>query len=314
MSSSTDCLYPDLTLYAILSKCQGAYAEKTLSGYSSDLRQFQIWCARHEVAWAPASPETLAAFIDDQASKFTLATVKRRVEAIKFAHRMLDLPPPADHSAARLALRRAVRATPSRPSQALGLTTEMLQSILLACPPSLVGMRDAALISTGYDTLCRSSELAAMRAEHLSHDFESILVPRSKADISGKGRIVYLSPGTRTRLRKWLDASQLETGPLFQGLHTRKVPGRSLDPSSIRRIIKRAAERAKLEPDSVQALSGHSMRIGAAQDMMLAGIEQIAIMQAGGWKSVNVLSRYVENAAARRIHEQRWDRLALLAT
>jgi len=234
------------------------------------------------------------------------------VEAIKFAHRMLDLPSPADHSAPRLALRRTVRKNPSRPSQALGLTSEMLQSILLACPLSLIGIRDAALITTGYDTLCRSSELAAMRVGHLSHDFWSILVPRSKADISGKGRIAYLSPGTRTRLRQWLEVSQLEEGPLFQGLHTGKLQGRSLDPSSIRRIVKRAAQRAKLEPEHVQALSGHSMRIGAAQDMMLAGIDQIAIMQAGGWRSVNVLARYVENAAARRIHEQRWERLSLL--
>jgi site-specific recombinase XerD len=312
MDSSINCLDPNFTLYALMSKCQGAYARKTLSGYSSDLRQFQTWCAGRRATWAPASPETLAAFIDNQSDRFGLATIKRRVEAIKFAHRMLDLPSPADHSAPRLAMRRAVRANPSRQSQALGLTSEMLQSILCTCPPSLAGRRDAALIATGYDTLCRSSELAAMRIEHLSHNLDSIVVPRSKADVSGKGRVTYLSPGSQARLRKWLEASELKEGPLFQGLHTRKLLGRSLDPSSIRRIIKRAAVRAKLKPESVNALSGHSMRIGAAQDMMLAGIDLIAIMQAGGWKSVNVLARYVENAAVRRIHVQRWDRLALL--
>ena len=43
------------------------------------------------------------------------------------------------------------------------------------------------------------------------------------------------------------------------------------------------------------------MRIGAAQDMMVAGFDALAIMQAGGWKSANVVLRYVENAATREL-------------
>ena len=54
------------------------------------------------------------------------------------------------------------------------------------------------------------------------------------------------------------------------------------------------------------------MRIGAAQDMMVAGIDQIAIMQAGGWRTINVLARYVENASTGQIHALRWQRLASL--
>jgi hypothetical protein len=48
------------------------------------------------------------------------------------------------------------------------------------------------------------------------------------------------------------------------------------------------------------------MRIGAAQDMLVAGFDALAIMQAGGWKSANVVLRYVENAATRDLHERRW--------
>ena len=40
-------------------------------------------------------------------------------------------------------------------------------------------------------------------------------------------------------------------------------------------------------------LSGHSMRIGAAQDTMVAGFDALAIIEAGGWKSANVVLRYV---------------------
>jgi len=48
------------------------------------------------------------------------------------------------------------------------------------------------------------------------------------------------------------------------------------------------------------------MRIDAAQDMMVAGFDALAIMQAGGWKLVNVVLRYVEHAATRELHERRW--------
>lgn len=45
------------------------------------------------------------------------------------------------------------------------------------------------------------------------------------------------------------------------------------------------------------------------QDMMVAGFDALAIMQAGGWKSANVVLRYVENAATKELHERRWERL-----
>ena len=46
----------------------------------------------------------------------------------------------------------------------------------------------------------------------------------------------------------------------------------------------------------VDAFSGHSMRVGAAQDLLCAGHDTAAIMRAGGWKSINVLGRYLELA------------------
>jgi integrase/recombinase XerD len=49
------------------------------------------------------------------------------------------------------------------------------------------------------------------------------------------------------------------------------------------------------------------MRVGAAQDMMVAGFDALAIMQAGGWKSTTVLLRYVENAATKELHVRRWN-------
>jgi hypothetical protein len=55
----------------------------------------------------------------------------------------------------------------------------------------------------------------------------------------------------------------------------------------------------------IDELSGHSMRVGAAQDMISAGLSVLPIMQAGGWKTINVVGRYVEKANLAALIESR---------
>ncbi len=161
----------------------------------------------------------------------------------------------------------------------------------------------------GNDTLCRSYELSVMEVQQVTFENDgsaTILIPRSKSGIAGDGRIAYLSPATPEHLVRWLVMSNLQNGPLFRALHLKRPYDGALETSSIRRIIKRATERAGIIANE---LSGHSMRVGAAQDMMAAGFDTLAIMQAGGWKSANVVLRYVENAAMRELHARRWQLL-----
>ena len=295
-----------------LAACEGAYSICTTKGYSADLRIFVNWCTERDALWLPAAPAIVAAFIDDQVTRYRVSTIKRRLCAIGFAHRMHDLPTPTDANIVRLAVRRATRQRVSRPQQKRGLTHTIRADIMAARPDTLAGLRDSALISVGYDTLCRSSELSAMRIEHLDLQHEGtggILIPRTKADVAGEGRIAHLSPHTVRLLRQWIDEAGLASGPLFRSLHLHRVADGPLSTSSIRRLVKRATERAGLDAALTAGLSGHSMRIGAAQDMMVAGFDALAIMQAGGWKSANVVLRYVENAATRELHERRWERL-----
>ena len=122
--------------------------------------------------------------------------------------------------------------------------------------------------------------------------------------------MAYLAPRTQKILMKWLDAGGITSGPLFQSLHTRKLSGQPLSTSAIRRLVKRAGMRMEDDGEEAVKLSGHSMRVGAAQDMMIAGLDHIAIMEAGGWKTVDMVARYVENAAAQNLHQRRWASLA----
>ncbi|MFX8723708.1 hypothetical protein ABTM71_19785, partial [Acinetobacter baumannii] len=84
--------------------------------------------------------------------------------------------------------RRAARLKVARPRQKRGLTHHIREALVVACPETLAGRRDAALISLGYDTLCRSSELSAMQVEHVTLNTDgtgTVLIPRAKSDAIG---------------------------------------------------------------------------------------------------------------------------------
>ena len=174
----------------------------------------------------------------------------------------------------------------------------MKRKLIAACPDDLQGLRDRALIAVGYDTLCRRAELVQLRVDDLSpkHDGSAtILVRKSKADQFGRGRLAYLSAEALNHVQAWISAAAITTGPLFRGVRGTKVMPEALHPYSVARILKDTARNADLAEDLIAKLSGHSMRVGAAQDMAAAGIDLGAIMHAGGWKSPDMVMRYIEH-------------------
>ena len=53
-------------------------------------------------------------------------------------------------------------------------------------------------------------------------------------------------------------------------------------------------------PLTVDRLSGHSTRVGAAQDMIACGIELPAILQEGRWKNTAMVNHYGERLLVQR--------------
>jgi integrase len=92
-----------------------------------------------------------------------------------------------------------------RPRQALGLTKDIRERLLSACPRTRAGPRDRAMIALGYDTLCQRSEFVGLRVEDIAPSQDGaaqILVRRSKNDRFGTGRLAYVSPRTLRFVRK----------------------------------------------------------------------------------------------------------------
>jgi integrase/recombinase XerD len=288
----------DLDWRKSLIRLEGAYAEGTLRAYRSDIETFVAWCEFNNETPFPARPSALSEFISHEAQRCATSTLKRRLAAIGKIHKLMKFENVVADEEVKLALRRALRSKFNRPNQALALTSKLRDQLLHACDNSLSGKRDRALITVGYDTLSRRSELIAICLEDLSFSEKGVrvLIKRSKNDPFGKGRISHLRYTTMELLQDWIEAADIKEGPLFRSIKHGKIHSTNLHPYSVNRIIKRAAHKAGLNEQEIQKLSGHSMRVGAAQDMMVAGLDILPIMAAGGWKTANVVARYVENA------------------
>jgi hypothetical protein len=87
---------------------------------------------------------------------------------------------------------------------------------------------------------------------------------------------------------------------IFRRLIGKNQIGGALNPGSIAAIFKRVAHWIGMPGRFVAQVSGHSTRVGAAQDLAELDIDLAAITQAGGWKSPRMPLQYAEKINAAR--------------
>ena len=280
-----------------------AFSSNTERAMKSDLAIYAEWCAAQGETALPARPETLAAFVDAMAEIRAPATVRRYVSSIAVAHRAAGCAGTLKGPPVRLALQRMHRAKGRRQDQAHAMTWPLRQRLIAAAGERPIDVRNRALLAVAYDAMLRRAELTALQATDLLEEMDggaTLLVRRGKTDAEGKGEVVYLARDTVALVRAWLALSGIGDGRLFRSVGRGGKLGERLDPSQVPRIFKAMARDAGLPAAVVDGLSGHSARVGAAQDMIAAGIELPAILQAGRWKSTAMVNRYGERLLAKR--------------
>jgi len=170
-------------------------------------------------------------------------------------------------------------------------------------PHDIAGTRDRALLLVGFAGAMRRSELVGLDLADLISREEGIAVTirSSKTDQEGQGRKVALPNGRDpdtcpvTAVRTWLDIAAIEDGPLFRSIDRHgNVSATRLSDRAVSLIIKRAAERAGLDPT---IYSGHSLRAGFATTAAANGAPERAIANQTGHKSMEVLRRYVRHGS-----------------
>ncbi|MYK32854.1 MAG: tyrosine-type recombinase/integrase, partial [Boseongicola sp. SB0670_bin_30] len=262
----------------------GALSKSTERALRSDLAIFAAWCAERGERPLPAKPETVAAFVDDRAEVRVPATVRRDVTSIGIAHRALGLERAVKSPAVRLALNRMHQRKGRRQDQATGLTWPLRQRLLEAAGERLIDDRNRALLAVAYDAMLRRAELVSLHVDDLLEELQgdgSLLVRGSKTDVEGRGEIVWVSADTVELVRTWLGRAGIVEGILFRSVGKGGRVGERLNPGQVPRIFKAMARQADLPETMAEGLSGHSARVGAAQDMVAAGIEMPASDEAG---------------------------------
>lgn len=282
---------------------KGAISDNTERALRSDLGVYARWCDARGLTAVPASPGTVAAFVDEMGTVRAPATVRRYVASIAAAHRAIGRGRIVRSAAVRLALQRMHRAKGRRQGQAQGLTWPLRQRLVQAPGNELIDARNRALVAVAYDSMLRRSELSALQVNDFIEEMggdATLLVRRGKTDQEGSGKVVYAAPDTVVMVKEWLARAGIEDGHLFRSLRPGRGLGAKLHASQIPRILKGMARRTGLPDNVVNGLSGHSARVGATQDMIAAGIELPAILDAGRWRTTAMVNRYGDRLLARR--------------
>lgn len=289
---------PATRLTHLLQKLDGAYAPNTLRAYQADMQEFIRFCEERPIEALPAQPETVATFLLGTLNQgIKSSTVKRKVSSISAVHRLLSLPDPTKHPEVRITQRKIYRQLGTRFDQAYPVTRTLLEKMLAVCASDLHGLRNRALLLTAYESMRRRSELVALRIEDIewgADNSAAILLRRSKTDRAGQGKWIQLSSRAGQAINAWLCATDLETGYVFRGIRPSGEVTQSLCDSRVPRIYKLLAEKANVDREVIKQISGHSMRVGAAQDQLIAGASLPRIMVKGGWSKPDTVMRYVE--------------------
>ena len=149
---------------------------------------------------------------------------------------------------------------------------------------------DVALLATLRDGLLRRSEAADLTwsdVEFRDDGAALITLRRSKTDQEAEGVTLYIGTEASQALQGIRPTPELlDRNAKIFGMTTRHIGNR----------VKAAAEAAGLG----EGFTGHSGRVGMAQDLVKSGVELPALMTAGRWKSSKMPARYTERQAADR--------------
>lgn len=321
-------LWRDVPLiYARLCNRLASYAPNTQRALASDWGSWRAWCAANGIAPFPATPQALVDYVMAHSPPLELddrgtvsmspkasgpairraTTIKRWIASLSTLHRIADSPDPTRHADVAAAKRTILRGRDVPDQKAPLRWADVLRALEVLGTKELRDVRARALIAVAYSTLARRAELVRLEIEDItfSENGDGSVTLHTKG---GGQSERYLAPEARQALALWLDRAQIYSGAVFRRLEKNDIVGvRAINTEEVARTFKRIA--GLIDLDSARPtsrISGHSTRIGAAQDLTAAGAALPEIMLAGGWKSPQMPAHYARKLDATRGAMRQW--------
>ncbi|MBK0326174.1 tyrosine-type recombinase/integrase [Rhodobacteraceae bacterium F11138] len=299
---------------------RAAASDNTLKAYTRDWAHFTRWCRMKGTDPLPPSPEIIGLYLADLAAPagkgtsqsvprpLSVSTIERRLSGIgwNYAQRGFTLDRKNRHIATVLAGIKRKHARP--PVQKAAILAEDILAMVATLPYDLRGMRDRAILLTGYAGGLRRSEIVSL-------DVNKDDTPDSGGwiEIMDEGALLTLHAKTGWReveigrgsseqtcpvhaLAQWLDFAKIDFGPVF--VRTSRDGKRALtarlNDKHVARLIKATVLKSGIRPDLPEKdraalFSGHSLRAGLASS---AQVDERYVQKHLGHASAEMTRRY----------------------
>lgn len=210
-----------------------AASGNTLKAYARDWSQFARWCRRRGVDPLPPAPELIGLYLADLAAPqgkdpaLAVSSIERRLCGLGwgYAQRGQPLDRKDRHITSVLAGIRRRHARP--PAQKEAILSQDIRDMIATLPQDLRGLRDRALLLTGFAGGLRRSEIVSL--DHGKDDtpdsggWIEILPDGALVTLRGKTgwREVEIARGTTEQtcpvhaLEQWLHFARIDFGPIF---------------------------------------------------------------------------------------------------
>ena len=323
-----------------------AAAPNTRIAWACDWAVFRTWALGRAAVWypderdrirLPTRPELLVRFVADMLGGYdgeparARATVLRYLSTLSTLHRLLDAPDPTKAPMVRNTVKAKTRGNGGQDQAAPFRWADVQEAlgVLTRDPGDLRGLRDAALLAVGHNTMARRAELVAIDVadvEFADGDGALVMLRPTKLRLEAEPEPRYLAPLTADLLRTWMARSDIQSGPVFTRFRNNGGRGptavllttaQRLSAPKVNTVVKLAVARIAMANGTLDvtgsdrrevrramlryaaSFSGHSLWVGAAQDLAAAGVSTAGILQAGGWKDERMIRRYLRKLRAR---------------
>lgn len=274
-------------------------ARATADAYRSDWQSFAAFCNRYRLPTTPPNPKVVSLYLTDLARRAKVSTIERHLTGIGVTYRDQGLHLDRSHPYIVEILTGIRNEKGVAPDQAAPVLLEDIQAMMQRLRPGIIGIRDRALLLTGFVGGFRRAELVALAVEDLTYvprQGYSARLRRSKRNQAGKAEYKAIIYGKNEAtcpvraLKAWLEASEIESGPVFRGL----LPDYSLRPQglnarAVARIVQHYAAEIGLP---AQLYSGHSLRAGFVTQARMNGVSSEDVRQQTGHASTKQVDDY----------------------
>ena len=291
---------------ATLENLKSSKANNTLRAYKSDFKDFGAFCSRHGLSSLPTEPKIVSLYLTYLSKNSKFSTLRRRLVSISMVHKLkghyLDTKHPI--IVENLMGIRRVKGSIQKGKKPILINhlKLIINSINEQKTNETKKLRDKAIILIGFGGGFRRTELISIDYEDLEFVPEGLKITlrKSKTDQFGEGMIKGLpyfddeNYCPVTNLRKWLEISNINSGPIFRRFSKgSNLTDDRLTDQSVVLLIKEHLRLAGIENKN---FAGHSLRSGFATVAADSGADERSIMAMTGHKTTQMVRRYIREA------------------